>query len=230
MEKTIPELIAAISPDDWEQIPASVIQLIEELVGRIDKLDRSMSGQNRPEQHDIILGGQTTQARAPLDGVVLGSFSRETIELQQLLQQQRWQEADLETTKIMLEICQRTDAGFLRSEDLQKIQCFHWRNIDNLWKTYSNDRFGLNVQAKIWLDVSSTSEPDWEAWCRFGKITGWYVDDAWLHWNDVQFNLNAPRGHLPRNGAWMGWGLGDFWVGCSILSEIVQKLENCQII
>jgi transposase len=43
MEKTVPELMAAISPEDWEQVPVSVLKLIEELVGRMDKLEQSMA-------------------------------------------------------------------------------------------------------------------------------------------------------------------------------------------
>jgi transposase len=43
MEKTVPELMAAISPEVWEQVPVSVLKLIEELVGRMDKLEQSMA-------------------------------------------------------------------------------------------------------------------------------------------------------------------------------------------
>lgn len=189
-----------------------------------------MSEQNRPGKYDVVLGGQNFQVQPPLDGVVLGNFSKGTVNLQALLQQQRWEEADSETQAIMLEMCQRKKEGFLRGEDLDKIDCSHWWIINNLWRTYSKDRFGLSIQAEIWRSVGGTSKPDWDAWCRFGKMTGWCVEDDWLYWNEVQFDLDVPRGHLPRNGAWMGWGLGDFWIGCRMLSAIVQKLESCQII
>jgi transposase len=48
MEKTVPELMAAITPDEWEQVPASVLELIHELVRRMDKLEQEM-GQVRAE-------------------------------------------------------------------------------------------------------------------------------------------------------------------------------------
>ena len=48
MEKTVPELIAAITPEEWEQVPVSVLTLIEELVRRMDKLEQEM-GQLRAE-------------------------------------------------------------------------------------------------------------------------------------------------------------------------------------
>ena len=48
MEKTVPELIAAISPEEWAQVPESVLKLIEALVRRMDKLEQEM-GQLRTE-------------------------------------------------------------------------------------------------------------------------------------------------------------------------------------
>ena len=42
MEKTVPELVAAISPEEWAQVPTSVLRLIEELVRRMDKLEQEM--------------------------------------------------------------------------------------------------------------------------------------------------------------------------------------------
>ena len=43
MEKTLPELMAAISPEDWAQVPASVLNLIEELVRRMDRLEKEVA-------------------------------------------------------------------------------------------------------------------------------------------------------------------------------------------
>lgn len=42
MEKTVPELMAAISPEEWAEVPTSVLRLIEELVRRMDKLEQGM--------------------------------------------------------------------------------------------------------------------------------------------------------------------------------------------
>lgn len=48
MEKTVPELMAAISPEEWAQVPESVLELIHELVRRMDRLEQEM-GQLRAE-------------------------------------------------------------------------------------------------------------------------------------------------------------------------------------
>ena len=40
MEKTVPELVAAISPEEWVQLPTSVLKLIEELVTHVTQIER----------------------------------------------------------------------------------------------------------------------------------------------------------------------------------------------
>jgi hypothetical protein len=42
MEKPVSELMAAISPEEWAQVPASVLELIQELVRRMDKLEKEV--------------------------------------------------------------------------------------------------------------------------------------------------------------------------------------------
>jgi regulator of replication initiation timing len=42
MEKSVPELVGAISPEEWAQVPASVSSLIEELVRRMARLEQEM--------------------------------------------------------------------------------------------------------------------------------------------------------------------------------------------
>jgi hypothetical protein len=42
MEKTVQALIGSISPDDWSQVPKSVLNLIEALVGRMDRLEQEV--------------------------------------------------------------------------------------------------------------------------------------------------------------------------------------------
>lgn len=43
MEKTTSELMAAISPEEWAQVPASVLNLIEELVRRMNLLEQEVA-------------------------------------------------------------------------------------------------------------------------------------------------------------------------------------------
>ncbi len=181
---------------------------------------------NQPNKYDVVIGVRSQPFQASLDAVVLGSFETGERNLHNLLKQQQWQAADLETTALMLDLGDRKKEGFLRIEDIHNLDYHRLQIIDNLWTTYSQNRFGFSVQVQIWHSVGGTSAPDWNTWCRFGTATGWYTSTGWSYWNDVQFSLDVPRGHLPRGGAIMGWGLGDFWVGCEALSAIGKKLRG----
>jgi hypothetical protein len=63
MEKTVPELMAAISPDDWAQVPVSVLNLIEGLMRRMDRLEQEV-GALRTENE--LLKGNCSYLAHPL--------------------------------------------------------------------------------------------------------------------------------------------------------------------
>jgi hypothetical protein len=149
--------------------------------------------------------------------------------LRQCLAAGKWKEADRVTTAVMLQVCDRKQVGHLTPQDIETFPCPDLQTIDNLWLEYSKGRFGFSVQGHLWQTAGGNSNPDWNAWCRFGQHVGWYVRDSWLWWNDLTFSLNAPVGHLPRGGAFMGWGLGDFWTGCRAFSALSERLVQCNI-
>lgn len=148
--------------------------------------------------------------------------------LQNLLEAELWREADDRTSAIMLEIGDRKKEGFLRVEDIENFPCEHLQIIDKLWLKYSNGKFAFSVQKSIWDSVGGNPEPNWDIWCSFGEQNGWFANNSWLWWNDLTFTLDAPAGHLPRGGAFMGWGLGDFWTGCRVFSSLSLRLTKCQ--
>ena len=150
--------------------------------------------------------------------------------LRNLLERRKWKEADEETTAVMLKLCDREKDGYLRAEDIENFPCEYLRIIDQLWVENSNGRFGFSIQKQIWQSIGGTPNANWKAWCSFGEHIGWCVKGSWLWWNDLTFNLNAPMGHLPRGGAFIGWGLGDFWTGCRMLSAVASKLATCNIL
>ncbi|BAY82599.1 serine/threonine protein kinase [Calothrix parasitica NIES-267] len=151
-------------------------------------------------------------------------------QLKFLLMRKKWREADSKTAALMLGISCREKQGFMRVTDIENFPEEDFIIIENLWTKYSQGKFSFAVQARIWQKIGGNSQPDWNAWCRFGKCLGWFQKETWLSWNDITFNIDAPVGHLPRGGAYMGWGLGDFWIGCPILSAMTSKLTNCNLI
>lgn len=117
--------------------------------------------------------------------------------LESLLAAQKWREADKETAAIMLWLSNQEDKGLLTLEDIQKFPKLDLYTLDHLWGNYSRGRFGLSRQHQIWQSVGGTENANYDIWYRFCEQVGWRVKDSWVEYDEMQFNLNAPKGHLP---------------------------------
>ncbi len=126
-----------------------------------------------------------------MPGLSPGDYDR----LRNLLAAGKWQEADKETAALMLKASGRE--GWLRVADIETFPDRELRIIDQLWKEYSSDRFGLSVQKRIWQKVVDTHKTDWKAWCCFGDTIGWRVKGNWLAHSSLNFTPQAPVGELP---------------------------------
>ncbi|MBE9262417.1 GUN4 domain-containing protein [Microcystis sp. LEGE 00066] len=135
--------------------------------------------------------------------------------LEDLLKRQQWKEADDETKTVMLQVANRTKEEWLRLEDIDNFPCEDLRTIDQLWVKYSGGRFGFSVQAKIYRELGGTRQyiGNRRVWNAFGDRVGWRVNNSWIYYRDVTFDLKAPLGHLPGviwcygKGVFNGW----FW-------------------
>ncbi len=110
--------------------------------------------------------------------------------LQKLLAAKEWQAADQETGRVMLAVAKREKEGWLDSESIEKFPREDLRTIDQLWVQYSDGRFGLSVQRKIYHEVGKDYQ-------KFGDRIGWRVNNNWLNYDKLTFSTNAPSGHLP---------------------------------
>lgn len=119
--------------------------------------------------------------------------------LRELLKEGLWKEADLETAKIILEVANRQNYGWLRAKDIKNFPCLDLCIINNLWVRFSQSRFGFSVQRDIWLSVGGQKGKfDGNIFHEFADYVGWCVEDSWLEkYNDFTFTLDAPKGHLP---------------------------------
>lgn len=124
---------------------------------------------------------------------------RHFLQLRSLLEEGQWQEADQETSRVLLIIAGRQESGWLLSQDIERIPCAALRRIDELWREASGNRFGLSVQLQIWRAVTLNQDrPDNKDIRFFGDRVGWRANDQWLRWNSgLQFDVDAPLGHLP---------------------------------
>ncbi|MEH2078437.1 MAG: GUN4 domain-containing protein [Nostoc sp.] len=112
--------------------------------------------------------------------------------LQELLAQQKWQDADKETYSTMLKICEREVEGFLDDGEIKKFPRHDLYIINKLWLQYSEARFGFSVQQRIW-QVKKDSK-------RFAYKVGWLAslaNNEWIKYEEYTFSLDAPKGHFP---------------------------------
>ncbi|MFN6473081.1 MAG: GUN4 domain-containing protein [Nostoc sp. SerVER01] len=140
--------------------------------------------------------------RASVDSYKLNNLTyMET--LGELLSQGKWQEADEETLRLIIEMSGRNKELWLRPEDYQKIPCSALRVIDSLWYKYSNGRFGLSAQKQIWHNVGKD-------FTKFANRVGWrkadlmeMSDNLWLPYENLTFGTKNSKGiptlegHLP---------------------------------
>lgn len=123
-----------------------------------------------------------------------GAYTR----LRELLVAKQWKNADLETSRIILQISGREQDRLLTNQDIDNLNCGDLRVLDNLWKNNSNSKFGLSVQRDIWLSVQGQpGEFDATIFVKFGERVGWFVDRQWIEDYDALFTQDPPAGHLP---------------------------------
>ncbi|MBW4600142.1 MAG: GUN4 domain-containing protein [Calothrix sp. FI2-JRJ7] len=154
--------------------------------------------------------------------------------LETLLANGRWKEADIETKNLLLKLCSREVENYLTYKNILNINSQDICTIDELWVKHSNGHLGFSVQKKIWNnnggDIGNFDE---EAWIKFGETVGWrstrqhqilfasWTSREWSYYSQIEFSLNAPKGHLPR--------LWDEWRGGVELVTIASKIESCTI-
>ncbi|WP_375495685.1 GUN4 domain-containing protein [uncultured Nostoc sp.] len=124
------------------------------------------------------------------------SLNPRYVQLQKLLSDQKWKEADDETAQKMWEVAGRQQERSLREEDFEKFPCEDLRTIDNLWVKYSKEHFGFSVQRHIWESADVNSDFD-----KFIARVGWGITQdnkiTIYGLNLLSFDLTIPKGQLP---------------------------------
>ncbi|BAY25357.1 GUN4-like protein [Calothrix sp. NIES-2100] len=169
--------------------------------------------------------------------------------LQNLLAQYKWQEADIETAKLMLQLMGKNYWNEVYKEDILNFSCQAFRKIDQLWQHYSYGYFGFSVQQSIWDAIGG--QIDYETQKRLGDRLGWRKEGNWLNYNQLTFKLSpmTPMGHLPvkwlhydqdivdispnscaeplsmaawRVGTWLVWQMHLFFSRVQICNEMLE--------
>jgi hypothetical protein len=120
--------------------------------------------------------------------------------LRNLLIEERWKEANQETKNLILQLADRQKQGYVKHNFLQSIEERDMFIIDQLWLIYSDKRFGFTVQAGIFDNANYDEE-------LFAERVGWKRNTngllkifSWKSYEELNFEQNAPVGHLPTWG------------------------------
>ncbi|MEO1402829.1 MAG: GUN4 domain-containing protein [Cyanobacteria bacterium J06635_1] len=109
----------------------------------------------------------------------------------------RWEEADQETAKVMLEVAHQTAQGYLDLNYIKTFPCEDLQLIDHLWFKFSGGHFGFSVQKEIYLKCGGKADYRYykKAERKWGEKVGWRKDHSWDF--DMRYELESPEGHLP---------------------------------
>jgi hypothetical protein len=120
--------------------------------------------------------------------------------LQELLRQQSWEEADkLNNLKLCEAASEAAQARkWVYFTEVNHIPVADLRTVNALWLAYSDGKFGYSVQREIWLGVNKN-------WDKFWPKILWKDGNTWTRYpGSFQWDLAAPRGHLPLSNQLRG--------------------------
>ncbi|MDB9323770.1 AAA-like domain-containing protein [Nodularia spumigena CS-591/04] len=149
-------------------------------------------------------------------------------ELDYLMQQHRWREADLKNWQFILYSAGREKEGFLQLTNVRNFNCEDLKELDTLWTKNSGKHFGYSVQKEIYLASGNSLDFDWEkgefvnwnekGYNDFANRVGWQVKGQWRRYEELPMNLKREdekkslRGELPLGNVFL---VGEF----SLLAE-----------
>ncbi len=127
--------------------------------------------------------------------------------LQTLLAQKKWLEADRQTKKainnVFETIKRKNDTSYIELTTLADRSCNDISTIDFLWRKFSGDRFGFSLQQNLWNNLHQNGDFSITVWRSFATEIGWKKGDinnseGYILYEQLNFNpQTAPQGHLP---------------------------------
>ena len=131
--------------------------------------------------------------------IISGSQKVNYARLETHLQNQRWEEANAETDKLILNAAGESNA--LDVQSARNISCESLRKIDKLWRSNSDERYGYTPQLEAYLATGNRfdqyNEGNYEA---FGNRVGWRIFDFWKPYQEYNFTALATLGQFPTPG------------------------------
>lgn len=121
--------------------------------------------------------------------------------LAKLLSTGQWRKANDETRNLLLQATGRKATGWVKTDDIKELSCWDLKTVDDLWKQYSQERFGFSIQLPIYLETGNKPGKlvGDDAYLKFGDRLGWRKNGDWIIFiENLNYTLDAPVGHLPN--------------------------------
>ena len=115
------------------------------------------------------------------------------VELQDLLLQEDFEEADRRTSAILRELAgpAAVRRGYVYFSEVPPMSGLDLVSLDRLWTVYSQGRFGFSTQARL---LKALNADYVKLWPRIG----WKIDGVWTRYPGAfTWSLDAPEGHMP---------------------------------
>jgi hypothetical protein len=139
---------------------------------------------------------------------------------------------------------------WLTTEALATVPCHCLQAIDDCWQGASAGHFGFSAQLQIYTEVIETIAFDptlrnWSSPHPFFDEVGWLMLPSLRplgflrFYSGLEFDLDAPRGHLPalwywQVSGWQSWRVGGFGTGqgggygdLARLDALLLRLSRC---
>ena len=180
-----------------------------------------------PQETESSLAERVSRLEKRLDdALMLLADTYRYSKLRELLEAGKWKEADLETTKVMIEITGKAELDAITPEDIQKFPCNAIMVVDRLWQKYSNNRFGYSVQLQIYQNLGGSMDTIRAQENKYLQLVsekiGWRVNNKLVEYDDFNFSLEAPEGALPGN-----WWKSPY--GAKMVNFFLGRLIACEI-
>lgn len=152
-----------------------------------------------------------------------------------LLSSAKLKQADKQTKKIILS---GNSGNLLTTPVIRELPLEPLATVDQLWMKYSNGRFGLKAQCRIWQKCLERQKPRFnpfaqsvpvtekDAWNQLGCLVGWRDEEKKaLPDAKIEFSMEAPPGCFPQTRRWLHGGFGNDINQFVALIERIAKLE-----
>ncbi len=171
--------------------------------------------ENSKESSEIAVSTDNASADSPSSDAVVPEITPiistktgiDYTELQKLLSQKKWAEADRQTNYLVSEIiktAKRTNSRrYSKLRPLTDFACNDLNTINQLWQQHSEGNFGFTSQQQVWLTVNEEGDFSTKTWRNFATLVGWKQGDVdsstgYLLYEQLTFDPEkAPTGHLP---------------------------------